>query len=124
MLYSYRVIRMIYRLDPMIEIRFSTKKYGRYGIPYLPVRKMKKMYPDGGFVVIGEIGNLARTPSGRDILLTGDGTEVSIFPRGCMRRPFEWIVGYTAVEENTYAAVVQNLFSAFLRYRRRNRMER
>jgi phospholipase/carboxylesterase len=90
------------------------EKNSRCKIPYLPVKRMREMYPDGSFVVIGEIGNIARTLPGQDTLLISNGAEVSIFPRGCMRRPFEWIVGYVAVEENTYIAVVQNLLSIFL----------
>lgn len=115
---------MIYRLYPQEkQTKIFMGKYSRSEIPYLPVKKMRKMYPDGGFVVIGEIGNFARSPSGQDMLLICDGAQAPIFPRGCVRRPFEWIVGYAAVEEDTYVAVVHNPFSAFLRNRKRKRTE-
>lgn len=114
---------MIYRLYPQTGTRFFTEKNGRCRIPYLPVKRMRERYPDGNFVIIGEIGGLARTPPGQDTLLIG-GKKVSVFPRGGVCRPFEWIAGYVAVEANTYVAAVRNLFPAFLWCRKRKRMER
>jgi phospholipase/carboxylesterase len=106
---------MIYRLYPQTGTRLFTGKYGRYRIPYLPVKKMRELYPKSGFVIIGEIGGLAKVSGCQDKLLTSTGKEISIHPRGSMTRPFEWVAGYIAVGENTYVAVVRSLLPSFLR---------
>jgi len=76
---------------------------------------MKEIYPDRNFVIIGEIGIYADTFNFQDAILTDDGKLIPIFPRGSLRKPFEWIAGYIAVGENTYAAVVKSIFPPFLR---------
>jgi phospholipase/carboxylesterase len=79
---------------------------------------MRAMYPGGGFVVIGEIGNFAQIHEDHDVLLTDDEKEIPIFPRGSLIKYFEWISGYIAVEKNAYAAAVKSIFPAFLRSRK------
>ena len=105
---------MIYRLYPQAKTGLFTGKYGRYKIPYLPVKKMRELYPKSGFVIIGEIGSSAKNPGCQDKLLTSAGIEFPIYPRGSLIRPFEWIAGYIAVGESTYVAEVRSLLPAFL----------
>lgn len=66
-------------------------------------------YIKGGYEVIGEIGNLAKKYPGQDAIVTDRGEIIPIFPQGSLKKPFEWIVGYAAVEKNTYVAVVKSV---------------
>lgn len=110
---------MIYRPYAQADqTRIFTQKYSRSKIPYRTAKKMRELYPDGRFVIIGEIGNFAKTAQDQDMLLTAAANAISIFPRGSLRAPFEWIAGYIAVGENTYIAVVKCLFPSFLRLRK------
>jgi len=77
-----------------------------------------RLYPDGSFVIIGEIGNFAKAYADQDVLLINAGKALPIFPRGSLIKPLEWIVGYIAVGENTYVAAVRSLFPSFLRRRK------
>jgi len=79
-------------------------------IPYFTVRKMKKKYPDQSFIIIGEIGSMTRPPTDGDRLCAADGTILPILPRGSLIKPFERVVGYTAVQSDHYVAVVGGLF--------------
>ena len=97
------------------QTRIFTEKYSRSKIPYLTAKKMRELYPDGDFVIVGEVGGFARLPTDGDRLLTEDGQAVPILPRGSLIKPFEWIVGYIAVGKNTYVAAVRSMFPAFLR---------
>ena len=76
---------------------------------------MREMYPGGGFVIIGEIGNFAEACAGQDVLIISAGKAVPILPRGSLIKPFEWIAGYIAVGEKIYVAVVRSLIPTFLR---------
>ena len=100
------------------QTRIFKEKYSRSKIPYRTAKKMRELYPGGGFVIIGEIGNFAETLEDQDVLLTNCGIAIPIFPRGSLIKPFEWISGYIAVEENIYVAAVRSIFPAFLRWRR------
>jgi phospholipase/carboxylesterase len=70
---------------------------------------MIELYSDKGYEVIGEIGNYAKLYSGLDEILTDTGERIPIFPRGSFLKPFEWVAGYAAVEENTYVAVIKSV---------------
>jgi len=70
---------------------------------------MVELYPEGGYEVIGEIGNYAKGNSNLDEILTDSGKSIPIFPRGSLKKPFEWVAGYAAVSENTYVAVVRSM---------------
>ena len=76
---------------------------------YYPKSKMKLLYPKNEFEVIGEIGNLAKKYSNQDEILAETGKRIPVFPRGSLKRPFEWVTGYAAVGENTYVAVVKSI---------------
>jgi len=78
-------------------------------IAYASKRKMDELYPDGGYEVIGEIGNFAKKYASQDVIVTDTGKSIGIFPRGSLKKPFEWVTGYAAVEKNTYVAVVRSL---------------
>lgn len=115
---------MLYRLYPQTNhSRIFTEKNSRSKIPYCTAKKMRELYPDGGFVIIGEIGNFAEVLPGQDALLTYTGKVVPIFPRGSLIKPFEWIAGYIAVGENTYVAAVRSVLPPFLHRRKRRQMQ-
>ena len=98
---------MTYHISLQTEkTRFFTEVYSCSEIPYFTVKGMRKRYPDGNFVIIGEIGCLEHAPADGDWLCTEDGKAIPIFPRGSMKRPFEWVLGYTSVQENSYIAVI------------------
>jgi len=75
---------------------------------------MNEMYPDGSYKIIGEIGNFAKKYPGQDVILIGMGESIPIFPRGSAKKPFEWVAGYAAVEEDTYVAVVKSIIPRFI----------
>lgn len=57
-----------------------------------------KLHSGKSFVVIREIGSLARVPDDGDRLWVGCGKSIPILPGGSLKRPFEWVIGYTAVD--------------------------
>lgn len=83
------------------------ERHSKRQIAYYSKRKMDELYADGRYEVIGEIGNFAKKYSSQDVILVDSGSNVPIFPRGSLNKPFEWIAGYAAVGENTYVAVVK-----------------
>lgn len=96
----YRIFAKTVTLRLYTEVRSQSK------IPYITIRQMKKQYPGRGFVIIGEIGSLARAPADGDWLYLEDGKAIPIHPRGSLKRPFEWVAGYAAVDEGSYVAVI------------------
>lgn len=110
------VIAMIYRPFSQGDGKyFYTEPYSRCRFPYHTVKEMHKKYPDGNFVIIGEIGSNSFVTTEGDWLLLGDGKTLPIFPRGSLKKYCEWIIGYIAVEKDTYIAVVSSMFPSFLR---------
>lgn len=102
---------MIYQIYTQTgKNRFFTEVRSFSKIPYVTAKEMKKRYPDRDFIIIGEIGSLAHAPIDGDRLFIKDGKVIPILPRGSLKRPFEWVVGYTAVQENSYVAVVGGFF--------------
>ncbi|NLX63504.1 MAG: hypothetical protein GX022_01810 [Clostridiaceae bacterium] len=57
---------------------------------------------------------MARAPTDGDRHCTAEGNVVPILPRGSLIKPFEQVVGYTAVQSNHYVAVVGGLFHLFM----------
>jgi hypothetical protein len=115
---------MIYR--PYLQTnqtRIFTEKYSGSKLPYYTAKKMRELYPDGDFVIIGEIGSFAMALEDQDVLVTSTGKAVPLFPRGSLIKPFEWIAGYIAVEKNTYVAAVRSLFPTFLHHRKRRKVK-
>lgn len=78
-------------------------------ITYYSKSKMKKLYPKDEYEVVGEIGNFTKKYPNQDQILTDTEKSIPVFPRGSMKRPFEWIAGYAAVGKNTYVAVVKSI---------------
>lgn len=114
---------MFYRLYPQTnDARLFTEPRSQSGLSYRTVKEMRALYPNGNFVIIGEIGSFARPPTDGDKLLTEDGQLFPILPRGSLKRPFEWIVGYIAVEENTLVAAVKCLFPSAFRHQKRRQI--
>lgn len=110
---------MLYRLYSQTnQTRIFTEKNSQSKIPYCTARKMRELYPGGDFVIIGEIGNFAEVFGDQDVLMTGSGSAIPIFPRGSLMKPLEWIAGYVAVGENTYVAAVRSIIPTFLRLRK------
>lgn len=78
-------------------------------ITYYSKCKMKKLYPKNEYEVIGEIGNFTKKYPNQDEILAETGKRILLFPRGSLKRPFEWVTGYAPVGENTYVAVVKSI---------------
>ncbi len=111
---------MLYRIYPQVGgERIFTEPRSRSRLPYCTAKEMRTRYPDGNFVVIGEIGGLARPSTDEDRLLTGEGKTLPILARGSLKKPFEWVAGYIAIGEYTYIAAIGSPISAFLRHCRR-----
>ena len=92
----------------------TLERQGCIKTAYYSKQKMDELYPDGGYEVIGEIGNFAKKYAGQDVILTDTGKFIPIFPRGSLKKPFEWVAGYVAVEENTYVAVVKSIIQRLI----------
>ena len=83
-------------------------------IAYYSIKKMDELYLDGGYEVIGEIGNFAKKYVGQDVIITDTDKLIPIFPRGSLKKPFEWVAGYAAVEENTYVTVIKGIIQRLI----------
>ncbi len=101
---------MIYRIVPQTgRIGIFVEPRSGCVIRYVTRKAMSEQYRDKNFNVIGEIGGFARAPDQGDILITENGSNLPILPRGSRVNPLEWVVGYVEVEENSYLAVVKSL---------------
>jgi len=101
---------MVYRFYPKSNAEcYMTERHSRGRIEYYSKRKMDELYPDGNYEVIGEIGNFTKKYVLQDEIETITGKSIPIFPRGGLKKPFEWVVGYAAVGENTYVAVIKSV---------------
>lgn len=85
------------------------ERYSHSTIEYYSKQKMNELYPDGGYEVIGEIGNSSKKYAEQDIIVTDTNKLIPIFPRGSMKKPFEWVIGYAAVGEDIYVSVIKSL---------------
>lgn len=109
---------MLYRIQTQSDkLRLFTEVYSLSKIPYFTVREMKRWYPDKNFIIIGEIGSPAHASADGDRLYVEEGKIIPILPRGSLRRLFEWVRGYAAVQDNCYVAVIGGLFCLFWRIR-------
>lgn len=103
---------MVYRFYPKSNAKCCmTERHSHSRIEYYSKQKMNELYPDGDYVVIGEIGNFTKKCVLQDVIETNTGKSIPIFPRGGLKKPFEWVVGYAAVGENTYVAVIKSVIS-------------
>lgn len=101
---------MIYRFYCKRDDKcFMTERHSHSRIEYYSKQKMDELYPDSGYEVIGEISNFTKKYVSQDAIETNTGKSIPIFPRGSLKKPFEWVVGYAAVGENTYVAVVKSV---------------
>lgn len=91
------------------DAHYITEKHSHRPIAYYPKQKMSELYQNGGYEVIGEIGNSIERYLGIDEILLETGESIPIFPRGSVKKPFEWVIGYSAVGENSYVAVIKNI---------------
>lgn len=106
---------MLYQINAQSEkLRFYTETRSCSKIPYYTVKEMRNRYPDKSFVVIGEIGGIARASANCDKLCLNDGRALPILPRGSIKRPFEWAIGYAEVQGNCYVAVIGGIFHLFM----------
>jgi hypothetical protein len=96
------------------DTHYTTEQHTNSMITYYSKHKMVELYPNGSYEVIGEIGNYAKRYSEQDEILTGGNKKIPIFPRGSSKKPFEWVVGYAAVAENTYVAVIKSIIPRLL----------
>ena len=106
---------MMWGFYPKANCTLHTReRHSSSQIVYYSKQKMDELYPDGGYEVIGEIGSFTKRYSSQDVILTDTGKSIPIFSRGSLKKPFEWIIGYTAVGENTYVAVVKSVIPPFI----------
>ena len=92
----------------------NTFRYSNSSIEYYSKNEMHEIYPEGNFEVIGEIGNFSIKYAGQEVIISDTGTEIPIFPRGSLRKPFERVVGYAPVGENIYVSVVKNVIPRWI----------
>jgi phospholipase/carboxylesterase len=105
---------MLYRLYKKTgDARILIEVRSRSSLSYCTAKAMRLQYPDGNFVIIGEIGGIARPSANGDWLITEGGKSLPILPRGSLKKPLEWVSGYIAVGKDTYIAVIRSLFHFF-----------
>lgn len=105
---------MLYKIHPQNEeLKLFREPHSRYKVPYRTVKEMQKLYPDGDFTIIGEIGGIARPPKVGDLLLITNGKFIPILPRGSLRKPLEWVSGYVEVDKNIYLAAIRSPITIF-----------
>lgn len=104
----YRLYKQTDKARILVEVRSQSR------LSYCTAKEMRTRYPDENFVIIGEIGGITRPQTNGDWLLAEGGKLIPILPRGCLKKPFEWIIGYIAVEKNTYVAVIGGFFYLFM----------
>lgn len=91
---------MLYRIYPQTSVlKFYREPHSKTKLPYRTEKEMKKLYPDGNFTIIGEIGGIAKPTKDSDYLSVDDDKIITILPRGSLIKPFEWIAGYVEVEK-------------------------
>lgn len=88
--------------------------------PYLSVKKMWGVYPDGCFTIIGEIGGLAQPPDDGDMLIADGVRQIPIKPRGSHKKPFEWVAGYIPLGGSLYIAAISGICCFALFRRKQN----
>lgn len=105
------VTMMLYRIEPQINsLKFYREPHSGSKLPYRTVKEMREFYPNGNFVIIGEIGSVKLPPKDGDCLIISSGNQIPILPRGSHIKPLEWVTGYVAVGENTYLAVLGSMW--------------
>ena len=106
---------MTYQFYPQNNDKLCrTERHSHSPIAYCSKRKMEKLYPRGGYEVIGEIGNYTKRQAFQDVIQNKEGKTIPIFPRGSLKKPFEWVAGYAAVGENMYVAVIKGIIPRLL----------
>ncbi len=110
--------------DNRYETHYMKERHSNSTITYYSKHKMEELYPEGGYDVIGEIGNYAKRYVELDEIITDQDKSIPIFPRGSLHKPFEWVVGYAAVDINTYVAVIKSVIPIYLSRIVRNKIER
>lgn len=116
---------MLYRPDPNIRtIKWYMEPRSRCRLPYFTPREMQELYNDGDFMIVGEIGGLARPQEDGDVLMADGARRIPILPRGSIKKPFEWVVGYIPVSRDTYLAVVGSVMPVFLRRWKINQIDK
>lgn len=97
------------------NVVYTIEWHSRSKIAYYSKNIMDELYPDGNYEIIGEIGNFSKEYLKFDEILTDTGKSIPIFPRGSLKKPFEWVAGYVAVRENTYVAVIKSIIPRLFR---------
>lgn len=101
---------LVYRFyNQMVDVCYMTEWSSCSRIAYSSKQRMDKLYPNGDYEVIGEIGNFAKEYPRQDVIITDTGKVIPIFPKGSIRKSFEWVTGYASVGENTFVAVVRSI---------------
>lgn len=101
--------RMDYKIinKPNYAGKITVKKY-QLLIRFYTKKQMKTTYPNNNFRVVGEIGNISGVQCGTAENL--DGQPLPMYKEWSHDRFTERIVGYTAIDDHTYLAVVKNIF--------------
>lgn len=106
---------MHYRIYPQTgQTRIFIEPRSKCVIRYFSQKEMSERHRDKNFNVIGEIGGFARAPNQGDILIAENGCSIPILPRGSRIRPFEWVIGYVALENDSYLAVIRSLLCCLI----------
>lgn len=101
---------MAYKVYPKTNNSLHmTERHSHSKIAYCSKQEIDELYPGGGYEIIGEISDFAKKYAEQDVIILDTGKLIPIFPRGSLKKPFEWVAGYTAVGENTYVAVVKSV---------------
>lgn len=107
---------MLYRADHTVNTAgHYVEPFTRSRLPCRSAREMQALYPNGDYLIVGEIGVVTLMAADGDLLLAGDGTEVPICPRGSLTRPFEWVSGYIPMGGDVYAAATASIFPIVFR---------
>lgn len=86
--------------------KIITKKYGAH-IKFYTKQQMKEIYPNKNYRVVGEIGNKTGIQCGT--AANFNIQPLSVYKERTHNRLTEGVIGYTAVDDNSYLAVVKNV---------------
>lgn len=100
---------MTYQLHPAAKMSTLYKEPAtKRQLPCCSAKDMRSLHPEGNYHILGEIGGRGQAANG-ELLLLPDGRTLPIGARGGIKRPFDWIIGYIPVGEDTYIAAIRSI---------------
>jgi len=94
------------RNKPNYSGKITTKKYHTH-IKFHTEKQMREIYPNKNYRLVGEIGNKTGVQCGTATNL--DIQPLPVYKEKTHNRFTENVIGYTAVDDHTYLAVVKNV---------------